>query len=291
MILQAFDFQDAAVRVMQQAGEPWFVAADVCRVLDIANSRDAVSGLDEDEKATVANADSRPGQPGAKSFQIISESGLYALVFKSRKPEAKVFRKWVTSEVLPAIRRTGGYSFPMGGGEALPMDVVSVLSFVRESCVGWPLERQMAYGLMVRRYAKSMGVVFQTLEEPGVGRVFAFGRPLLEAVRGTMVPKQAALADTEAQELASLIRCLHDEHGDAMMPTDEVRRAAVKMGLFPQLLKLRSESARNSAFGVLIARYAGHLFPNGYLIESRRSASRRFYEIRREEPKTPLASA
>lgn len=74
----------------------------------------AVSGLDDDEKMTVANTDGHSGQRGgAQSFNLISESGLYALVFKSRKPEAKTFRKWVTSEVLPALRQTGKYEVPV----------------------------------------------------------------------------------------------------------------------------------------------------------------------------------
>ena len=107
--LTTFDFEDFAVRVVTRDGEPWFVAADVCRVLEIANSRDAVSGLDDDEKITVANPDGNPRAGIPHQFNIISESGLYALIFTSRKPEAKKFRKWVTSEVLPAIRKTGKY--------------------------------------------------------------------------------------------------------------------------------------------------------------------------------------
>ena len=115
MNLTTFDFNEAPVRVMLRDEQPWFVAADVCRVLEIANSRDAIAALDEDERgvadadtlrSNVANTDIRIPNRG---MQIISESGLYALVFKSRKPEAKVFRKWVTSEVLPAIRQTGRY--------------------------------------------------------------------------------------------------------------------------------------------------------------------------------------
>jgi prophage antirepressor-like protein len=116
MSLTTFDFNSQAVRVMEREGQPWFVAADVCRVLEIANSRDAVSGLDEDEKG-VGNADT-PG--GSQKMSLISESGLYALVFKSRKPEARTFRKWVTSEVLPAIRRTGAYQIPALESQATP---------------------------------------------------------------------------------------------------------------------------------------------------------------------------
>ena len=113
--LQTFDFSEQPVRIMMRADSPWFIAADVCRVLEISNSRDAVGALDDDEKG-VATADT-PG--GAQKMQIISESGLYALVFKSRKAEAKRFRKWVTAEVLPALRRTGRYGLPSESAELL----------------------------------------------------------------------------------------------------------------------------------------------------------------------------
>ena len=105
MNLTTFDFRESAVRVLVKDAQPWFVAADVCRVLEIANSRDAIASLDEDEKG-VGNADTHGG---SQKMNLISESGLYALVFKSRKPEAKAFRKWVTAEVLPALRETGRY--------------------------------------------------------------------------------------------------------------------------------------------------------------------------------------
>lgn len=290
MNLTTFDFNSMAVRVMDREGQPWFVAADVCRVLEIVNPTNAIRELDDDEKITLHNEKGNPRGGIPLQMNLISESGLYALVFKSRKPEAKAFRRWVTSDVLPAIRQTGGYALPVGGGEVLKADVVSVLSFVRECCAGWTLERQMGFGLLVRRYAKSMGVVFQTVEEPGVGRVFAFGRPVLEAVRSTMAPEQPVMLDAEAQELASLIKHLHAEHGDVVLRADEVRRAAVKMGLFPRVLKLKSEPARNSAFGCVVARYAGHLFPGGYVIENLRTASHRLYAIRREVPSMALTS-
>lgn len=109
MKLETFEFRESAVRVLVREGQPWFVAADVCRVLEIANSRDAIAALDEDEKITVANADGNPRAGIPHQMNLISESGLYALIFKSRKPEARAFRKWVTSEVLPAIRETGRY--------------------------------------------------------------------------------------------------------------------------------------------------------------------------------------
>lgn len=109
MNLSTFDFNQTPVRVVDVDGEPWFVAADVCRVLDIANSSDAVAVLDADEKG-VANTDTLGGR---QEMRTVSESGLYALVFRSRKEEAKAFRRWVTKEVLPAIRKTGRYAQPM----------------------------------------------------------------------------------------------------------------------------------------------------------------------------------
>lgn len=87
-------------------GNPWFVAKEVCDLLGIKNSRDVISRLDEDEKDTVAINDGTPGNPNKT---IVSESGLYSLIFKSRKEEAKKFRKWVTSEVIPNLRKSGVY--------------------------------------------------------------------------------------------------------------------------------------------------------------------------------------
>lgn len=106
--LLPFAFEDKLVRtIMDDGGEPWFVAKDVCRVLEIANHRDAVAQLDEDEKDAVGISDAIGRE---QETTIISESGLYALVFRSRKPQAREFGRWVRKEVLPALRRTGTYT-------------------------------------------------------------------------------------------------------------------------------------------------------------------------------------
>ena len=94
------------VRTLEINGEPWFVAGDVCSCLALSDVGQAVSRLDEDEKLTRTLYVS--GQN--RSVWTINESGLYALVITSRKPEAKAFKKWITSEVLPSIRKTGFYS-------------------------------------------------------------------------------------------------------------------------------------------------------------------------------------
>lgn len=105
--LQIFENKDfGKVRTVTLDGAPCFVAADVCRALDIANSRDAVNRLDDDEKNTVVLTDGNRGNP---NMTVVTESGLYSLVLGSRKPEAKQFKRWITHEVIPTIRKTGGY--------------------------------------------------------------------------------------------------------------------------------------------------------------------------------------
>jgi anti-repressor protein len=98
--------QFGTIRTTTIDGEPWFVAKDVCDALEIGNSRQALSYLDEDEKGVTTN----DTLGGAQKMNIISEAGLYSLVLRSRKPEAKAFKRWVTHEVLPSIRRHGVYA-------------------------------------------------------------------------------------------------------------------------------------------------------------------------------------
>ena len=91
--------------VRDENGEPMFVAKDVCSALEVKNSRDALARLDDDEKGVVLT--DTPG--GEQQVQAVNEAGLYVLVLSSRKPEARAFKRWVTHEVLPALRRDGGY--------------------------------------------------------------------------------------------------------------------------------------------------------------------------------------
>lgn len=99
-----FNFGTHAVRVITRDSQHWFVATDVCEALGYRNTSKAISDhIDEDERYN------EPLERGG-SMLFVSESGLYALVLRSRKPEARKFAKWVTSEVLPSIRQTGGYA-------------------------------------------------------------------------------------------------------------------------------------------------------------------------------------
>ena len=101
--IQKFAFQNNDVRIVEVNNELWFVAMDVCKILEIKNPTMSLKSLDEDELTKL----NLGGQIGM--VNIVSESGLYALILRSRKPQAKTFRKWVTSEVLPSIRKTGKY--------------------------------------------------------------------------------------------------------------------------------------------------------------------------------------
>lgn len=97
------------IRTMEQDGEPWFVGKDVAERLGYANQRDALAKHVDEEDKGVAKCDTPSGE---QKMTIINESGLYSLVLSSKLPNAKKFKRWVTSEVLPAIRKTGGYMMP-----------------------------------------------------------------------------------------------------------------------------------------------------------------------------------
>lgn len=101
--IQVFNNEEfGEVRTVMVSGEPWFVAVDVCKALGLSNPTVAVSRLDEDERAKF-----NLGRQGEGI--IVNEAGLYSLILGSRKPEAKVFKRWITHDVIPAIRKTGGY--------------------------------------------------------------------------------------------------------------------------------------------------------------------------------------
>ena len=108
------------VRVVECEGEPWFVAKDVCECLELTDVSKTISLLDDDEKGT--NSIRTPG--GEQQMLVVSEPGLYSLILRSRKPEAKAFKRWVTHEILPSIRKTGHYGAPETEDEILARALV-----------------------------------------------------------------------------------------------------------------------------------------------------------------------
>ena len=100
--MQVFDYNKYPVRVVEQDGEPWWILNDVCAVLDVKSPRSVAARLDDDEKG-VRKTDTLGGE---QEMTIINEPGLYSVILRSNKPEAKEFKRWLTHEVIPSIRKT-----------------------------------------------------------------------------------------------------------------------------------------------------------------------------------------
>lgn len=120
--IQNFAFEDHLVRTVERDGAPWFVGKDVCDCLDLKNYRSSLDLLDDDEKG-VHTMDTLGGN---QTMIVVSEAGVYRLVFRSRKAEAERFKRWLAHEVLPQIRRTGAYGAPRI--EAVAVDVDAPLA-------------------------------------------------------------------------------------------------------------------------------------------------------------------
>lgn len=136
MQVYTFNETDISIRIQNIDGNPWFVAKDLCDALELNDVRRAVEPLDDDEKLTGEILQS--GQ--RRLMWLVNESGMYALVIRSNKPEAKKFRKWVTNEVLPSIRRTGSYTVQPAvkrgrktRGELVNADILNLLWLIGES--------------------------------------------------------------------------------------------------------------------------------------------------------------
>ncbi|MGD0262493.1 MAG: BRO family protein [Verrucomicrobiota bacterium] len=161
LALQVFeDEKHHKIRTVTIDGEAWFYALDICEALDIKNSRDALGRLDDDEKRTVGSADSSV-VASRTNPQIISESGLYNLVFQSRKEEARRFRKWVTSEVLPRIRKTGSFG----------MVSIKTPKFVRRFNDNWDRTERGYFSIISELYIRFAGRLEQ------VGHILADNAP------------------------------------------------------------------------------------------------------------------
>lgn len=121
--LSVFNFNSNEVRIVVVTGEPWFVASDVCSILENSNPSQVLARLDEDEK----DLQSVDTLGGVQSMLCVNESGLYSLVLTSRKPQAKEFKRWITHDVIPSIRKTGSYSIkPKSRVDALLETVMAI---------------------------------------------------------------------------------------------------------------------------------------------------------------------
>ena len=135
--LELFHFQGKQVRTIQLDGEPWFVAADVCDVLGLSNPSQALSYLDRDERRLITNEAWRTNG----NMAVVSEPGLYSLVLRSRRPEAKGFRRWIAHEVIPALRQYGEYRLP-AVSSVVAVTAGQLLRFSRRDLLNLALEAE-----------------------------------------------------------------------------------------------------------------------------------------------------
>jgi prophage antirepressor-like protein len=158
--LAPFDFEGRQVRIITDAqGEPWFVAADVLSTISL--DRKALERLDDDEKGV--NSIHTPG--GIQEMTTVNEPGLYALVLGSRKAEAKRFKRWVTHEVLPAIRKTGSYAVPaMAALPAPTQDRVTSLLLIGEAVAKVPgVKAGIAMAATLTCIQENTGLTIETM--------------------------------------------------------------------------------------------------------------------------------
>ncbi len=119
--MQVFNYGEQEVRTLLIESSPWWVLVDVCRVLDLSNASQVAARLDEDEKMTLTLNEGHSGKRGgARKAVVVNESGLYSVILRSDKAEAKDFKRWITHEVLPTIRKTGGYMTPAAEAKMQP---------------------------------------------------------------------------------------------------------------------------------------------------------------------------
>lgn len=142
-----FVFEDKLVRTVSQNGEPWFAGRDVCGVLDIRDHHQALERLDDDERGRY----NVPTPQGVQEMIVISEPGVFRLIFTSRKPEAERFKRWLAHEVLPQLRRTGKFSvekeapqFPAAFDDAPAAAIAAKLAIVRETRLIYGIKRAQA---------------------------------------------------------------------------------------------------------------------------------------------------
>lgn len=192
--MQVFQYENNEVRTVEQNGEVWWVLADVCRVLGVKNPTDVRKRLDEDERARF-----NLGRQGEAN--IISESGLYKVILRSDKPEAKKFTRWVTHEVLPTIRRTGGYGNQNAVIVKLAEQMTQVASVMAQVAAAMTVTADKLTGLVDR--LSSCPTSFETRTEESKGLYYGPARCKLETFPVDIV-RQVEEMMAEMQEQQNL---------------------------------------------------------------------------------------
>lgn len=226
--LQVFTNEDfGSVRALTIDSQPWFVAKDVCDALGLSNVGQAIVGLDEDEKDSITIDDGTPGNPNKA---IITEAGLYSLILRSRKPEAKRFKRWVTHEVLPSIRNHGVYATPQTIERMLadPDTMITTLKALKA-------ERQRADALMEdnARLLPKATMYDVAIEAEGTMTITQAARYLAQHDKGINVKRLYALLRADG------LICKQDN-----APT----KKAIQRGYMVQMLTTRSDGKANPPY-------------------------------------------
>ncbi|EEV8849925.1 phage repressor protein/antirepressor Ant [Escherichia coli] len=206
-----FKFGDSEIRVINKCGEPWFVAKDVCDALNLTNSRKALTALDDDEKGVTLSYT----LGGEQNLSIVSESGMYTLVLRCRDAVNKgsvphKFRKWVTAEVLPSIRKTGSYGNTLKAKKALPGKITTeqqeaIKQLVMSRGQSLPKEKQAKAMITMWSSLKShFGCSYKEISEEQFTEALSLAaRVLLE---GELIGKQEkSTNELSAKEANSLV--------------------------------------------------------------------------------------
>jgi len=224
-------FEEARVRLMVRDNAPWWVLADVCRALGINNPSQAATKLDDDEKTSLTNNEGVPGFNGAKTVTLINEPGLYSVILRSRKPEARRFDRWIRHDVLPSIRQTGSYAAP-GQGPSLPDEVRNAIGGIVKAVVGKMLTEQATAIQHLAVQAHTTDAVVQNLADQvrtmiveADPRIAAIAyRPMLEVLieHGIGTKRRRALSQKCSRRLTRW--CLDRELPDAVRISRESGR-------------------------------------------------------------------
>ncbi|HVL73316.1 MAG TPA: Bro-N domain-containing protein [Beijerinckiaceae bacterium] len=201
--VQTFTFESRAVRTVVRDDEPWFVGKDVCLALEIAEHRSSLRRLDDDEKGV--HTLHSPGGP--QEVTIVSEPGVFQLVFTSRAPKAKAFKRWLAHEVLPALRRTGTYTVPGRAPEPDLVEIERLNAYVRVVSEAWQVYGRVAAKSLWERLPlpqvrAEAGALYDLPDEDGTGCL----AHLLRAATpdGQSVRARLALAFADAPARAAL---------------------------------------------------------------------------------------
>jgi len=211
--LVGFSFEGVEVRTVTMNDEPWFVASDVCKVLELGNTSQALSRLDEDEKNTIISNDTII-QAGNPNVSIINESGLYSLILSSRKPNAKRFKKWVTGEVLPTIHKHGVYATPetIENMLANPDTMIQTLQALKTERVA----RQLAEA-KAKEAIRTKAHITAGREAQAMGRVGGLTRALNDAKEE--IEDQGEAINILVKEIEDQIETIEDLEGKGNFST------------------------------------------------------------------------